>query len=76
MQIATIISLAGTITCAGFFTKQREWLLAVAFYCATAYTVLAQVYRLPFIPGYLVPWLAYLFFVLAAVEFLRKVVLK
>lgn len=75
MQIATIISLAGTITCVGLFSKQKEWVLAAAFAFGAAFTALAAL-RPSFIPGYLVPWCAYAFFALAAVEFVRKVILK
>jgi hypothetical protein len=75
MQISTILSLAGTVTCVGLFAKQKDWLLTAAFAFATAHTLLA-VFRPSFIPGYLVPWCAYAFFALAAIEFVRKVVLK
>ena len=75
MQIATIISLAGTITCVGLFAKQKEWVLATAFAFGAAFTALAA-FRPFFVPGYLIPWCAYTFFALVAVEFIRKVILK
>nr|GEU28579.1 hypothetical protein [Tanacetum cinerariifolium] len=55
MQIATIISLAGSITCVGLFSKQKEWVLAAAFVFAAAFTTFAA-FRPSFIPGYIVPW--------------------
>lgn len=76
MQIATIISLAGTVTCAGLFSKQKNWLLATAFVLATVYTVLEKAIHIPAMPYFLVPWLAYLFFALLAYEIFRAVVLK
>ena len=76
MQIATIISLAGTVTCAGLFIKQRHWILAAAFVFATAYTVMNQVTRIPGVPPVAVVACAWLFFALLAVETLRKVILK
>jgi len=75
MQIATIISLAGSITCVGLFSKQKEWVLAATFVFGAAFTLLAA-FRPSFIPGYIVPWCAYAFFALAAAEFVRKVILK
>lgn len=76
MQIATIISLAGTVTCAGLFSKQKHWLLATAFALATAYTILEKAIHISAVPYFLVPWLAYLFFALLAYEVFRAVVLK
>jgi hypothetical protein len=76
MQIATIISLAGTVTCAGLFVKQSNWVLAAAFIFATAYTVMDKVTRIPGVPPVAVMACAWLFFALLAVETLRKVVLK
>jgi hypothetical protein len=76
MQIPTIISLAGTLVCAGLFVKQRNWVLAAAFMFATAYTVMNQVMRIPGVPPVAVMACAWLFFALLAVETLRKVVLK
>lgn len=75
MQIATIISLAGSITCVGLFSKQKEWVLAAAFVFGAAFTTFAA-FRPSFIPGFIVPWFAYAFFALAAIEFVRKVILK
>lgn len=76
MQIATIISLAGTVTCAGLFIKQSDWLLAAAFVFATAYLVMEKVIRIPGMPPVAVMACAWLFFGLLAVETLRKVVLR
>jgi hypothetical protein len=76
MQIATLISLAGTITCAGLFVKQSNWILVAAFVFATAHTVMSQVTRIPGVPPVAVMACAWLFFALLAVETLRKVVLK
>jgi hypothetical protein len=76
MQIATIISLAGTVTCAGLFAKQRNWVLAAAFVFATAYTFMDRVMHVPGVPPIAVTACAWLFFALLAVETLRKVVLK
>ena len=76
MQIATLISLAGTVTCAGLFVKQSNWILAAAFVFATAHTVMNQVTRIPGVPPVAVMACAWLFFALLAVETLRKVVLK
>jgi len=76
MQIATILSLAGTVTCAGLFSKQKNWLLAGAFALATAYTILEKVIHISAVPSSAIPWLAYLFFALVAYEIFRAVVLK
>jgi len=76
MQIATIIGLAGTVTCAGLFFKQKNWLLTAAFVFSTAYIILDKVIHIPGVPYFLVPWFAYLFFALVAYEIFRAVVLK
>ncbi len=76
MQIATLLSLAGTVTCAGLFSKQKNWLLAGAFTLATAYTALEKMIHIPAVPSAAIPWLAYLFFALVAYEIFRAVVLK
>lgn len=76
MQISTIIGLAGTITCVGLFIKQKNWLLAAAFVCATVYMIMDKVIHIPLVPYFLVPWFAYLFFALVAYEIFRTVVLK
>ena len=76
MQIATIISLVGTVTCVGLFIKQKNWLLATAFIFSTAYMILEKVIHVPVVPYFVVPWFAYLFFALVAYEIFRTVVLK
>jgi hypothetical protein len=76
MQIATILSLVGSVTCVGLFTKQKDWLLATAFIFSTAYTILDKVIHIPTVPFFVVSWLAYLFFALVAYEIFRKVFLK
>jgi hypothetical protein len=76
MQIATIISLVGSVTCIGLFTKQKNWLLATAFIFSMAYTILDKVVHIPAAPFFVVSWLAYLFFALVAYEIFRKIVLK
>ncbi len=76
MQIATIIGLAGTVTCAGLFIKQKNWLLATAFVFSTVYLILDKVIHISLVPYFLVPWFAYLFFALVAYEIFRTVVLK
>ena len=76
MQIATILSLAGSVTCVGLFTKQKNWLLAAAFIFSTAYTILDKVVHIPAVPFSVVSWLAYLFFALVAYDIFRKIVLK
>ena len=76
MQIATILSLAASVTCVGLFTKQKNWVLAAAFAAASLYTILDKVIHIAALPGYLVLWCAYLFFALVAYEIFRKVVLS
>lgn len=76
MQIATIIGLAGTVTCAGLFIKQKNWLLATAFVFSTVYLILDKVIHIAVVPYFLVPWFAYLFFALVAYEIFRAVILK
>jgi hypothetical protein len=76
MQIATILSLVGSVTCVGLFTKQKNWLLATAFIFSTAYTILDKVVHIPVVPFFVVSWLAYLFFALVAYEIFRKIILK
>lgn len=76
MQIATILSLAGSITCVGLFVKQKNWLLATAFFFSMAYTLFDRVLHFPAVPYFTITWLAYLFFALVAYEIFQKVVLK
>lgn len=76
MQIATILSLAGSVTCVGLFSKQKNWLLAAAFCLSTAYTTLDKVIHISAVPFFLIPWLAYLFFALVGYEIFRTIVLK
>jgi hypothetical protein len=76
MQIATILSLTGSVTCVGLFTKQKNFLLAIAFVFSTIYTVLDKVVRTSAIPAFVVTGFAYLFFVLLAYDVFRKVLLK
>jgi hypothetical protein len=76
MQIATILSLAGTVTCVGVFISHKKWLLALAFTCATAYTILTSVVHVAAVPAVLVQSLPYLFLALVVLEVLRKLVGK
>lgn len=75
MQIATILSLAGSVTCAGLFIKQKNLLLATAFAFSTAYTIFDKLIHFPAVPFFAISWFAYLFFALVAYEIFRKVVL-
>ncbi len=76
MQIATMLSLAASVTCVGLFTKQKNWVLAAAFTFSTVYTILDKAIHIAAVPGYLIPWCAYLFFALVVYEVFRKVVLS
>nr|WP_315398659.1 hypothetical protein [uncultured Duganella sp.] len=75
MQIATILSLAASITCVGLFTKQKNWVLAAAFVFSSLYTILDRVH-IAAVPGFVTPWCGYLFFALVGYEIFRKVVLS
>ncbi|SDG52506.1 MULTISPECIES: hypothetical protein [unclassified Duganella] len=76
MQIATMLSLAGSVTCVGVFIGRKNWILALAFFCSIAYTVLAQVVNVPEIPGIVVQALPFLFLALVVYEVLQKLVMK
>lgn len=76
MKIATIISLAGTITCSGIFTVQKQWVLAAAFICMTIYTLLDRVIHIGAIPPIVVTGFPVVALVLTLYEVLRKVVAK
>lgn len=76
MQIATMLSLAGSVTCVGVFIGRKNWVLALAFLCSIAYTVLAQVVSVPEIPGIVVQALPFLFLALVVYEVLQKLVMK
>jgi hypothetical protein len=76
MKIATIISLAGTITCSGIFTVQKQWVLAAAFICMTIYTLLDRVIHIGAIPPVVVTAFPVVALVLTLYEVLRKVVAK
>ncbi|MYM71518.1 hypothetical protein GTP55_25300 [Duganella sp. FT109W] len=76
MKIATLISLAGTVTCSGVFTAQKQWMMAAAFICMTIYTLLDRVIHLGFIPPLVVTAFPVVALVLVLYEVLRKVVAK
>ncbi|HWW69403.1 MAG TPA: hypothetical protein VN089_05650 [Duganella sp.] len=76
MQIATILSLAASVTCVGLFTKQKNWVLAAAFAFSTVYTILDKAIHIAAVPAFVIPWCAYAFFALVAYEIFRKVVLS
>ena len=76
MQIATMLSLAGSVTCVGVFIGRKNWILALAFFCSIAYTVLAQVVNVPEIPSIVVQALPFLFLALVVYEVLQKLVMK
>jgi hypothetical protein len=76
MQIATILSLAASVTCVGLFTKQKNWVLAAAFVFSTIYMVLDKAIYIAAVPAFVVPWCAYIFFALVGYEIFRKVVLS
>lgn len=76
MQTATILSLAASITCVGLFTKQKNWVLAAAFAFSSVYTILDKAIYIAAVPGFVIPWCAYLFFALVGYEVFRKVVLS
>ncbi len=76
MKIATLISLAGTVTSAGIFTFQKQWAPAATFILLSAYTLLDKVVHLNFLPGMVVEALPVIALVLAVYEILRKLVGK
>jgi len=76
MQIATMLSLAGSVTCVGVFVGRKNWLLALAFVCSIVYTVLAQVVSVSAIPAIVVQALPFLFLALIVYEVLQKLVMK
>ena len=76
MQIATILSLAASVTCVGLFTKQKNWVLAAAFVFSTIYTVLDKAIYIAAVQAFVIPWCAYIFFALVGYEIFRKVVLS
>lgn len=76
MKIATIISLAGTVTCSGVFTAQKQWVLAAAFICMTIYTLLDRVIHIGAIPPVVVTAFPVVALVLILYEVLRKVIAK
>jgi len=76
MKIATLISLAGTVTCSGLFTAQKQWTMAAAFILLTAYTLLERVFHLGALPPIAVDALPLVALLLILYEVLRKVVAK
>ncbi len=76
MKIATIISLAGTVTSAGIFTVQKQWVLATAFICLSVYTLLDRVIHIGAIPPIVLTAFPVVALVLILYEVLRKVVAK
>jgi len=76
MKIATIISLAGTVTASGIFTVHRQWVLATTFILLTAYTLLTSVVRIDEIPYIVIEALPIVALILAIYEVLRKVASK
>lgn len=76
MQIATMLSLAGTITCLGIFTSHKKWTLALAFLFASTYTVLHDVIHVAAVPGLLLQSLPYVFLALVVFAMLRTLVAK
>jgi hypothetical protein len=76
MQIATMLGLAGTVTCAGVFIGQKKWVLASAFLCAVAYMVLETVIHVRAVPGMVLQALPILFLVLIVYEVITKLVMK
>ncbi|MRX06747.1 hypothetical protein GJ697_02745 [Pseudoduganella sp. FT25W] len=76
MKIATLISLAGTVTCSGVFTVQKQWVLAAAFIFLTVYTLLERVIHIGAIPPVVVDAFPVVALLLALYEILRKVVAK
>ena len=76
MQIGTMLSLAGSVTCVGVFIGRKNWILALAFFCSIAYTVLEHVVSVPEIPNMVVQALPLLFLALVVYEVLQKLVMK
>ncbi|MYM34664.1 hypothetical protein GTP44_23755 [Duganella sp. FT50W] len=76
MHTATMLSLAGSVTCVGVFIGRKNWILALAFLCSIAYTVLAQVVSIAAIPGMVVQALPFIFLALVVYEILQKLVMK
>jgi len=76
MQIATMLSLAGSVTCVGVFIGQKKWLLALAFACSIAYTILEKVVHVAAVPGMVIQALPFLFLALVVYEVLHKLVMK
>ena len=76
MQIATLLSLAASITCVGVFTQQKKWPLAAAFAFSTAYTLLDKVVHVQAVPPVVIHALPLLFLALVVYETLTKVVMK
>jgi len=76
MQIATMLSLAGSVTCVGVFVAQKKWVLATAFFCSIAYTILEKVIHVAAIPSLVIQALPFLFLALVVYEFLHKLVMK
>jgi hypothetical protein len=74
MQIATIISLAGTLTAAGVFGAQKRWVPSAVFILLTIYTVLDKIIHIRQVPAIAIEALPYLALALAIYEILRKVV--
>jgi hypothetical protein len=76
MKIATLISLAGTVTCSGIFTVQKQWVLAAAFIFLTLYTLLDRVVHIGAIPSVVIEAFPVVALILAVYEIIRKVAAK
>ena len=76
MKIATLISLAGTVTCSGIFTAQKQWMMAAAFILRTADPRLVRVFPIGALPPIAVDALPLVALLLILYEVLRKVVAK
>ncbi|TFW13573.1 hypothetical protein [Duganella callida] len=76
MKIATIISLAGTVTSAGIFTVHKQWIPAAVFGFLTIYTVLDKVIHIGAVPAMVVEAFPVLALLLAVYEIIRKIAAK
>ncbi|MRW90992.1 hypothetical protein GJ699_13430 [Duganella sp. FT80W] len=76
MKIDTIISLAGTVTAAGIFTVQKQWLLATVFILLTGYTILERVVHIDEIPNFITNAFPVLALVIAVYEIIRRIATK
>jgi len=73
MQIATLMSLFGSVMCVSIYAWRRHWVMACAWVFSGAYSLFDRVLQ-NVIPTPVVSSFAYLFFSMVMFEIIKKIV--